>query len=728
MENNERPTNQNNGNNINNNQGNPAPRRRKPAPQPRAAAQQDAPRPAQPKRAPQARKPMPAAQPGAKPAQEAARKPRTAPAVKPAAAQDRAKPPAARAQTPKMPVAKAPQRKPLTSAQPSAARKNTATRLPVARTQPQQQQAQGQRTGGGATQIKRQGQGGKGHNNQDSKATPRLRVIPLGGLGEIGKNMTVVEFGNDIILVDCGSIFPSDDMLGVDLVIPDVTYLQQNRDRIRGILITHGHEDHIGGIPYVLKVLGGGAMPIYGTRLTLALIEHKLKEHRMMASADMRTIKAGETAKLGIFEVEFIHVNHSIIDAVALAIRTPSGLIIFTGDFKIDYTPIDDTVTDLQRFGELGKRGVLALFMDSTNVERAGYTMSERTVGETFDSLFPQAQGRIIIAMFSSNLHRVQQVVDSAVRFGRMVCLTGRSMLNYSTVARDLGLLKIPEGRLVDVDDIDRYADDEMVIITTGSQGENMAGLSRMAFDEHRKLSIRKSDMVVLSASPIPGNEKSVSRVINQLYHKGANVIYEALADVHVSGHACQEELKLMHALIRPKFFVPVHGEYRHQKRHAQLARSMGMSENNVVIASIGDVIEFTRNSARLAGQVQAGQMLVDGSGIGDVGNVVLKDRKLLSQDGLLVMVLPINPGTGALCGSVEIVSRGFVYMRESEDLMDAIRRTASKAVERSQLGKVDVNFIKNAVRDDVRDLLYKRTKRTPMILPVVVENNGGIV
>ncbi len=564
----------------------------------------------------------------------------------------------------------------------------------------------------------------RGARQKQEQNIPRLRAIPLGGVGEIGKNITVVEYGEDIVIVDCGSIFPNDDMPGVDLVIPDVTYLQKNRDKIRGMLITHGHEDHIGSVPHVLKQLGGAPMPIYGTRLTLALIEHKLKEHRIAAAADMRTVKAGDTAKIGVFEVEFINVNHSITDAVALAIRTPVGMLVFTGDFKIDYTPIDGQVTDLRKFAELGRKGVLALFMESTNVERPGYTMSERTVGETFDSLFPQAKGRIIIAMFSSNIHRVQQVVDSAVRFGRMVCLTGRSMLNYSTVSQELGLLKIPQGRLIDVDDLERYADDEVVIITTGSQGENMAGLSRMAFDEHRKLSIRKSDTVVISAHPIPGNEKSISRVINQLFHKGANVIYESLAEVHVSGHACQEELKLIHALTTPKFFVPVHGEYRHLKRHAMLARSMGMAEQNVIITSIGDMIEFTRGSARIAGQVQAGQILLDGSSIGDVGNVVLKDRKLLSQDGLLVVVMPVDPATGALSGPIEIVSRGFVYMRESEELLEAVKKAAQGSVTACQANKaVDINAIKNAVRDDVRDLIYKKTKRTPMILPVVVDS-----
>ncbi len=570
-------------------------------------------------------------------------------------------------------------------------------------------------------------QGGPRQPTQAAKAkkpqSPRLRVIPLGGLDEVGKNMTVVEYEDDILIVDCGSTFPSDDMLGVDLVIQDISYLQENRSKIRGMLITHGHEDHIGSIPYVLKQLGGAPVPIYGTRLTLALIAHKLKEHRIAAGADLRTVKAGETIKPGIFEVEFIHVNHSIIDSLAFAIKTPVGIIIFTGDFKIDYTPIDDHVIDLQRFGELGRRGVLALFMDSTNVERPGYTMSERTVGKAFEGLFPQAQGRIIIAMFSSNLHRVQQVIDAAVRFGRMVCLTGRSMLNYSTVARDLGLLKIPEGRLVDVDDLDRFPDEELVIITTGSQGENMAGLSRMAFDEHRKLTIRESDMVVLSATPISGNEKSVSRVVNQLFHKGAHVVYESFAEVHVSGHACQEELKLMHALIQPKFFVPVHGEYRMLKRHADLSRLMGMPQSHIALASIGDVIEFTRGSMRIAGHVPAGQMLVDGSGIGDVGNVVLRDRKLLSQDGLIVLVMPIDIGTGELQGEPEIVSRGFVYVRESEELMEAIRKTTKAAVERCQVNRsVDLNNIKNAVRDDVRDLLNKRTKRAPMILPVIVE------
>ena len=653
---------------------------------------------------------------------------KAAPAQTPRRRQPPKRQPAAEAaQQPKAPSGAASQQQRGAGQQPKAPKQSAAGQQTKALRQPAQAvQAAAKQPAQVKEQPRRAQQSRSRQGTKADKGPARLKVIPLGGLDEIGKNITIVEYGDDIIILDCGSIFPNDDMPGVDLVIPDVEYLEQNREKIRGMLITHGHEDHIGSIPHVLKLLGG-SMPIYGTRLTLALIEHKLKEHRILSSAELRTVKAGETVKLGVFEIEFVHVNHSIIDAVAFSIKTPAGVLIFTGDFKIDYTPIDDQVTDLQKFAELGKKGVLALFMESTNVERSGYTMSERRVGETFDSIFPKAPGRIIIAMFSSNVHRVQQVVDSAVRFGRMVCLTGRSMLNYSSVAQDLGLLKIPHGRLIDIDDLERHADDEVVIITTGSQGENMAGLSRMAFDEHRKLSIRKSDTVVISAHPIPGNEKSVSRVINQLFHKGAYVIYESLAEVHVSGHACQEELKLMHALIKPKYFVPIHGEYRHLKRHAQLARLMGVPEQNAIIASVGDVIEFSRSGAKITGQVPAGQILLDGSSIGDVGNVVLRDRKLLAQDGLLVAVMPIDISSGKLCGPVEIVSRGFVYMRESEDLLDEVKKAAQNAVTTCQANKaVDINAIRNEVRDEVRGLIYRRTKRTPMILPVVVESKEG--
>ena len=466
---------------------------------------------------------------------------------------------------------------------------------------------------------------------------PKLRIIPLGGLGEIGKNMTVYEYEDDIIVVDIGSIFPAEDMPGVDLVIPDITYLIKNKDRIRGYAITHGHEDHIGASPYVLRDVPA---PVYGTRLTLALVENKLKEFRLTGVCPLNVIKPGDTVQMGVFQVEFIKVSHSIAGACALAIHTPVGTIVHTGDFKVDYTPIDDEPTDLGRFAELGKQGVLALLADSTNVERPGYTMSERSIGKTFDNLFAQADGRIIIAMFASNVHRIQMVVDAAVRYGRKVCLVGRSMVNVSKVAMQLGDLKIPEGRLLSTDDLDRYDDSEIVVITTGSQGEPMSGLSRMAFSEHRKLEIKPTDMVIISATPIPGNEKSVSRVINQLVRTGANVIYEALADVHVSGHACQEELKLIHVLTKPKFFIPVHGEDRHLHFHARLAESLGMPEGNIHISEIGEMIEIGPASLSVAGTVPSGSVLIDGLGVGDVGAVVLRDRKHLSEDGLLIVVM----------------------------------------------------------------------------------------
>ncbi len=549
---------------------------------------------------------------------------------------------------------------------------------------------------------------------------PRLRIIPLGGVDEIGKNMTVIEYGDDIVVVDCGSIFPREDMPGVDLVIPDTTYLQRNKDRVRAFLITHGHEDHIGGLPYVLKQVNA---PVYGTRLTIALCEHKLKEQRV-GNTTLNTIKQGDSVQIGCFKVEFIRVGHSIAGAVALAIHTPVGVVVHTGDFKVDYTPVDGEMIDLQKFAELGKRGVLCLLADSTNVERPGYTMSEKKVGETLNNLFKRASARIIIAMFASNVHRIQQVVDAAIRHSRRLCFSGRSMVNIANLAIQLGELKIPEGRLVDIDDLDSLEESEIVVLTTGSQGEPMSGLTRMANSEHKKLEIRESDMVIISATPIPGNEKSVSRVIDQLYRRGANVIYEALEDVHVSGHACQEELKLIHALVKPKFFIPVHGEYRHLHHHALLADSMGMSSSCIVVPELGDMIELTRNHIRIAGEVPTGSIMIDGLGIGDVGNAVIRDRKLLSQDGLMIAVVGISREKRAITSGPELLSRGFVFVRDSEVMIDEAREVVKRTVQEALKQKnIDISGMRQTLRDDLHAYLYKKTKRNPMILSFIMES-----
>ncbi len=549
---------------------------------------------------------------------------------------------------------------------------------------------------------------------------PKLKIIPLGGLGEIGKNLTVLEYQNDIIVIDLGSIFPREDMPGVDLVIPDTSYLEHNKDKIRGYFITHGHEDHIGAVPYVLRNLPA---PVYGTKLTLALCEHKLKEHRLMNVAPLNVVTEGDVIKAGCFTVEFIHVNHSIAGACALAIHTPVGLIVHTGDFKVDYTPLDGAPINLGRLAELGQEGVLLLMADSTNAERQGYTMSEKKVAATFNDQFQKAQGRVIIAMFASNVHRIQAVVDSCVRFHRKVCLMGRSMVNVAKVAMQLGYLKIPEGTLITAEEIDRYPDEQIAVVTTGSQGEPMSGLSRMAFAEHRKLEIREGDMVIISATPIPGNEKSVSRVINQLIRIGANVIYDSLAEVHVSGHARQEELKLMHSLIKPKFFVPVHGEYRHLYHHANLAKSLGMSDDNVLMVEIGDVIELDRDSIDVTGVVPSGSVLIDGLGIGDVGAVVLRDRKHLSEDGLLIVVMGLDHELGTVVSGPDIISRGFVYVRESDELVEGARLAAARAID--AFGPIDSsewNRLKNDVRESVQRYIYDTIKRNPMILPIIVE------
>ncbi|MDO4387216.1 MAG: ribonuclease J [Clostridia bacterium] len=549
-------------------------------------------------------------------------------------------------------------------------------------------------------------------------AKNRLRIIPLGGLGEIGKNMTAFEYGDDIIVVDVGSIFPREDMPGVDLVIPDISYLTMNRDRVRGYLITHGHEDHIGAAPYVLREVPA---PVYATRLTAALIEGKLKEHKLLGSVEMNVIAPHDTVTLGVFRVEFLKVSHSIAGACALAIHTPVGVVVHTGDFKVDFTPIDGQLMDLGRFAALGNEGVLALMADSTNVERPGYTMSERKVGETFNNLFDHARGRIIIAMFASNVHRIQMVADAAYRRGRRLCLVGRSMVNVARISMQLGELRVPDGWLVGADDLDRYSDEQLVVLTTGSQGEPMSGLSRMAFSEHKKLEIRPTDMVIISATPIPGNEKSVSRVINQLVRTGADVIYEALAEVHVSGHARQEELKLIHALTKPKFFIPVHGEYRHLYHHANLAISMGMPPENVMIPDTGTVIELTPDEMRATETVPSGAVLIDGLGIGDVGEAVLRDRKHLAEDGLIIVVIGLDHETGALASGPDIVSRGFVYVKENEDIMDGARATVQRVLE-TRLDQVNsTGALKDAIREALSRYIYDTIRRNPMILTIIV-------
>ncbi len=548
---------------------------------------------------------------------------------------------------------------------------------------------------------------------------PKLRIIPLGGVDEFGKNITAVEYGDDIIVVDCGSIFPEADMLGVDLVIPDVTYLIKNKEKVRGMFITHGHEDHIGATPYVLRQI---SVPLYGTKLTLALIDLKLKEHRL-SGVQLNVIKPRDVVNVGSFSIQFIHVNHSIADAVSLAITCPAGTVVFSGDFKIDYTPIAGGVTDLATFASLGQQGVLAFLCDSTNVERKGYTMSETRICQTFIDQFQQAKGRVFVAMFASNIHRVQMVVDSGALFGRKVCFVGRSMVNVTRVAMSIGELTIPEDNLVDIDDLGNYGDEEILIVTTGSQGEAMAGLTRMAYGEHRKLQIRPTDMVIISASPIPGNEKPIARVINQLYRCGANVIYGQIAEVHVSGHACQEELKLLHVLLKAKYFIPLHGEYSKLWQHAELAESLGTPSENIVIPECGQVIEMSKNSLAITGVVPTGGVLVDGLGIGDVGNVVLRDRKHLSQDGLIIVVMAIDRDNGKLASGPDIVSRGFVYVRESEDIIENARElTRFIIASYDSLDGSEWQSMKNRIKDELHSYIFEKIKRNPMILPIILE------
>ncbi len=549
--------------------------------------------------------------------------------------------------------------------------------------------------------------------------TKTLKLIPLGGLGEIGKNMTAVEYDDEILVIDCGLSFPEDELLGIDLVIPDFTYLTKNQDKIQAIVLTHGHEDHIGALPYVIKQF---KVPIYGTTLTLGLVAHKFKEHGIDTNI-LNRVKPRDSVKLGQFTVEFLKVSHSIADAVGMAIHTPVGTIVHTGDFKVDYTPVDGEVIDLGRFAALGEQGVLALMADSTNVERPGYIMSEKTVGAAFEELFADAKGRIIVASFASNIHRIQNVVNAAVKFNRKICVSGRSMVNVVAVAVDLGYLDIPKNVFIELDQIGDYPDERIVVITTGSQGEPMSALARMATSEHRKLEVKAGDLVIISASAIPGNEKTVSRVINLLFKKGANVIYEDLADIHVSGHACQEELKLIHTLVKPKFFVPVHGEYRHLKQHALLAESLGMPKENIFIAEIGTVLEFTPDTCKFNGTVVSGRVLVDGLGVGDVGSIVLRDRKHLSQDGLMVVVVTISRDNGQLIAGPDIISRGFVYVRESEALMEEAKKIVKNVLEYCEEKRItDWGSIKVNVRDALRNYLYEKTKRKPMILPVIME------
>ena len=551
----------------------------------------------------------------------------------------------------------------------------------------------------------------------------KLKIIPLGGIQEIGKNLTVFEYANEIIIVDCGVAFPEDDMLGIDLVIPDITYLEKNAGKIKGMVITHGHEDHIGAIPYFLKKIN---VPIYATKLTMGLIEAKLEEHNLLRSSELHIKKPKDIVKLGkYFNVEFIKTTHSIADSVAFAIHTPVGTVVHTGDFKIDYTPIDGEVMDFARFAELGKEGVLLLMSDSTNVERPGYTMSERSVGLEFDKIFMNSNKRIIVATFASNIHRMQQIINSAVKFGRKVAAIGRSVLRVIDVAIELGYITAPEGSIIDIDKIGLYNPEQLVIITTGSQGESMSALARMSTGEHRKVTITPEDLVIFSSSPIPGNEKSVGKLIDELQKLGAEVIYNQLADVHVSGHACEEELKMMLTLTKPKFFMPVHGEYRFLRRHSQIAQLLGMEDKNIFIMANGKTLEIDSKSARIGQQVQSGIVLVDGLGVGDVGNIVIRDRQMLSENGMILIVFSLDSKTARLIGGPDIITRGFVYVRESEDLMEEIREfSKNQILKLEEEGVKEWSVIKGKVRDGLCDFIYKKTKRNPMILPIITEIN----
>ena len=561
----------------------------------------------------------------------------------------------------------------------------------------------------------------RGKQNQNIFKKSNLKIIPLGGLHEIGKNITAFEYEDEIIVVDCGLSFPEDDMLGIDLVIPDITYLLKNKEKVKALVITHGHEDHIGAIPYFLKQLN---VPIYATRLTAGLISNKLEEHKLLRSTEMHIVNQGDTIKLGNnFKVEFIRSSHSIPDSVMLAITTPIGTVLHTGDFKVDFTPIDGQIMDFGRISELGKQGILALMSDSTNSERKGFTMSESSVGELFDKLFLNCTKRIVVATFASNVHRIQQIVNSAVKNGRKIAVCGRSMINMITTATELGYIKCPDNLFIDIDMIGNYADEQLVIITTGSQGETMSALTRMATGDHKKVKITPNDLIIISATPIPGNEKYVSKVIDDLMQLGAEVVYSALADVHVSGHACQEEQKLILALTKPKFFIPVHGEYRQLRAHRDTAETMGIDEDNIIMMTNGRVLEINENEAKFTSSVPSGRVLVDGLGVGDVGNIVLRDRQHLAQDGLIIIVLTMDSETGEVVAGPDVISRGFVYVRESENLMDdvksVVRHEISKCEER---GIRDWSTIKSTVKENLRDYLFIKTKRNPMIIPIIME------
>ena len=547
-----------------------------------------------------------------------------------------------------------------------------------------------------------------------------LRIIPLGGLGEIGKNITAIEYEDEIIVIDCGISFPDEDMYGIDLVIPDIKYLLDNKDKVKGLFLTHGHEDHIGAIPYILKQIN---MPVYGTKLTIGLVESKLKEHDMLSKTNLNPISPGESIKLNKLIIEFIRVTHSIAESCALAIHTPIGIVLHTGDFKIDYTPIDGKVMDLNRIAQLGQEGILLLMADSTNVERAGHSLSEKIIGETLNRIISNANGRVIVATFASNIHRMQQIADASMMYNRKIVFSGRSMENISNVAMDLGYLHIPKESIVGIEDLNRYPSDKITIITTGSQGEPMAGLSRIAYGSHRHISIEQDDLFIISASPIPGNDKLVSRVINQLYRKGVEVIYEDLEDIHVSGHAYKEELKLIHTLVKPKYFMPVHGEYRHLKHHSDLALKLGMDKSNVFTLETGQVLEISQDKAIATEKVHTGVVFVDGIGIGDVGNIVLRDRRDLARDGMVTIVVAINKETYSIVSGPDIITRGFIYARESEGLIKKIKDVAKEEIEIClENNIIEWQVLKSGVRKSVEQLLYHKTKRRPSVFPIIME------
>jgi len=560
--------------------------------------------------------------------------------------------------------------------------------------------------------------GDKMVNKKKSKST--MKVIPLGGLGEIGKNITAFEYEDEIIIIDCGLAFPDEDLYGIDLVIPDVTYLLKNKDKVKGFFITHGHEDHIGALPYVLKQINA---PVYGTKLTLGLIESKLQEHGILSDCTLNRVKAGESVEIENFKIEFIRTNHSIADSCSIALHTPVGIIVHTGDFKVDFTPIDGEVIDLQRYAQLGKMGVVLLMAESTNALQPGYTMSEKTVGETLDNLFAKAKGRVIVATFASNIHRVQQIANASIKNGRKIAFSGRSMEKINEVARTLEYLFIPEEMIIDLNDIKKYPNERITIITTGSQGEPMAALTRIAAATHRSIQIEKGDTVIISATPIPGNQKAVSNVINDLTEKGANVIYKAIEAIHVSGHACEQELRMIHALLKPKFFIPIHGEYKHLISHAKIAENMGMDKENIFVLETGDVFEFNRAKAQISGKAPVGRVLIDGIGVGDVGNIVLRDRKNLAEDGIITVVIAIDREKRTILSGPDIITRGFVYVRDSEELIRDIRRIVVKSVQRCLDNEVTQwSEIKNTIRREVDTFVYTKMKRKPMVLPVITE------